>query len=166
MSEIKLKGVKEPINFHNLKSPWIRFMQDLKNPEDVLSDVLSALQTDFSKYVHIAVNFFSSISGDPEQQTYTDFAQEVNSLTNLSEFHYSAIVSLEENTHLLIGPLRVSVDIPLHSMPLFRGDMEHARAAYTVKNTRLFIPASCDKFPVTRDVFLVFSTKRYLFLTR
>jgi hypothetical protein len=155
ISEIKLKGRLQPINFHQKLRPWTRTMQDLKTPEDVLSDVLSALKIVFSKCVHIVVKVLTSTAGDPEQQTHTDFETDKRSLTNLSEFNYSAIISLEENTRLLIGPLRVSVDIPLHSMLLFRGDMEHAGAAYSVKNTRLFISASCDKFPVTRDVFLV-----------
>jgi hypothetical protein len=46
-------------------------MQDLKNPEEVLSDVLSALQIVFTKCVHIAVKLITSIAGDPEQQTHT-----------------------------------------------------------------------------------------------
>ena len=101
---------------------------------------------DFSKCVNIAVKLITSIAGDSEQQTHTDFAKEVNSLINLSQFHYSAIVSLEENTRLLIGPLRVSVDISLHSMLLSRGDMEHAGAAYSVNcSYRHLVVAEIEK---------------------
>ena len=54
-SEIKLIGKREPINFHQSKRPWKRFMQAVRIPEDILYDVLSALIIVFSKCVHIVV---------------------------------------------------------------------------------------------------------------
>ena len=129
-------------------------MQAVRIPEDILSDVLSALKIVFSKCVHIVVKLLTSFPGDPQQPLHQDFDKEKKPVPNLSEFHYSAIVSLEENTRLIVGRLRESIDIPLHSMLIIRGDMLHAGAGYTDKNRRLFISASCDKFPVTGNVFI------------
>lgn len=147
-SEIKLRKRREPINFNQKKLPWTRFMQSVKNPEDILSDVLTALKIGFSKCVHLDVKLLTSFAGDPQQALHKDFDKEIKPVVRLSEFHYSAIVSLEKDTRLTVGPLKESINIPLHSMLLFRGDMLHAGAAYTDKNQRLFISASCDKFPV------------------
>ena len=96
----------------------------------------------------------TSSPGDPQQPLHRDFDKEKKPVPNLSEFHYSAIVSLEENTRLIVGRLGESIDIPLHSMLIFRGDMLHACVGYTDTNRRLFISASCDKFPVTGNVFI------------
>ena len=155
ISDIKLQGKRELIDFGKKKQlRWTRTMQALESPEDILSDVLSALKIVFSKCVHIVVKLLTSIAGDTEQVTHRDFRNDDQPLTTLSEFNYSAIKCLEENTRLLVGKLRVSIDIPLYSMLIFRGDMFHAGAAYSVENKRLFISASCDKFPVTRNVHL------------
>ena len=69
--------------------------------------------------------------------------------------HYSALISLEENTTLLVGKGRKTASIPLHSMIFFRGDMTHAGAGYTEENSRLFISVSSAAFPATEDVSLV-----------
>jgi hypothetical protein len=37
-------------------------------------------------------------------------------IKSLSAFHYSAIIAIENNTHILIGKKRVRVEIPLNSM--------------------------------------------------
>lgn len=153
-SEIKLKGRSEPINFHQDKNSKTRMMQAVKNPEEILPDVLTALKIVFSKCVHVVVKLITSVAGDPQQALHRDFDKEDRPVSTLSEFHYSAIISLEENTRLIVGSLRESINIPLHSMLLFRGDMIHAGAAYTVKNRRLFISASCAKFPVTKYVYI------------
>ena len=85
----------------------------------VQGDVLSALKIVFSKCVHIVVKLLTSVPGDPQQPLHRDFDKEKRPVPNLSEFHYSAIVSLEENTRLIVGRLGESIDIPLHSMLIF-----------------------------------------------
>jgi hypothetical protein len=84
--------------------------------------------------------------------THSDFVQaRSTSVRTLSHFHYSATISLEDNTQLLVGKFR----IPLHAMLFFRGDMPHAGAGYPLRNSRLFFSASSDTFPVTDDLYLV-----------
>ena len=153
-SEIPLKGRWEPINFLQDDNSRTRTMQPVRNPEKILTDVLTALKIVFSKCIHVVVKLLTSVAGDPQQALHRDFDKEDRPVSSLSEFHYSAIISLELNTRLIVGSLRESIDIPLHSMLLFRGDMLHAGAAYTEENRRLFISASCDKFPVTKNVYV------------
>ena len=113
----------------------------MRDPEEILSDVLSALKIIFSKCVHTVVKLLTSLAGDTQQALHCDFDKKKKQVSSLCEFHYSAIVCLEKNTRLIVGLRRESIDIPLHSMLLFRGDMVHAGAAYTEKNRRLFIDA-------------------------
>lgn len=131
-------------------------MRTIRDPESFLPDVLRAVKIVFAKCDIIVAKLLISTDGDEEQLTHLDFErEETNYVTMLSEFHYSAIISIEENTRLLVGESRKSVDIPLYSMLLFRGDMPHAGAGYSKKNQRLFLSVSSNKFPVTDDVFLV-----------
>jgi hypothetical protein len=156
ISDIALKGKAEPITFTNSEPPYTRTMQPLKNPELVLSDVLEAIRVVFSECIHIVVKKLKSKAGDVEQITHIDFVQKDHTTVHaLSHFHYSAIISLEENTELLVSKLRIPVSVPLHSMLFFRGDMPHAGAGYPLGNSRLFLSASSDTFPATEDVFLV-----------
>jgi hypothetical protein len=88
--------------------------------------------------------------------THSDFVQaRSTSVRTLSHFHCSATISLEYNTQLLVGKFRIPVCIPLHAMLFFRGDMPHAGAGYPLGNSRLFLSASSNTFPVTYDVYLV-----------
>ena len=129
-------------------------MQKLKNPEDILSDVLEAIRIVFSECHNIVVKLLKSEQGDTQQTSHSDYVPEFKSLRSLSQFHYSAIISIVENTKLIVGESEV-VKIPLHSMLFFRGDVAHARAGYEFGNTRLFLSASLDTFPTTDDVNLV-----------
>jgi hypothetical protein len=155
-TDIVLKGKAEPITFTDDKPPYTRTMQALKNPELVLPDVLEAIGVVFSECEHILVKKLMSKAGDIEQITHLDFVQaRSTSVRTLSHFHYSAIISLEDNTQLLVGKSRIPVYIPLHAMLFFRGDMPHAGAGYPLGNSRLFLSASSNTFPVTYDVYLV-----------
>ena len=156
MSMIAVLGEVMPITFTNSEPPYTRTMQAIDNPHAYLSDVFSALKHVFSGCVHIVVKLLKSVPGDPEQLTHVDFDTILEpSFMKLSEFNYSAIISLEDNTRLLVGDNKKSISIPIHSMILFRGNMPHAGAKYSTYNTRIFISASCEKFPVTDDVFIV-----------
>jgi hypothetical protein len=77
-------------------------------------------------------------------------------IANLQEFHYlAAVISIEENPRSLVGKSRSSVDIPLHWIIFFRGDMLHAGAGYITHNARLFLSVSSRPFPATNDVSLL-----------
>lgn len=156
-SKVKGKGRAMPINFVAAKIPATRTMQVLKNPETILTDVLSALKYVFPECVHVSVKILKSRPGDPPQLTHLDHQNHLRIPSKLSEFHYSAIISIENGTCLLVGKTdeQVSYDIPIHSMLLFRGDLPHAGAGYASGNTRLFISLSSEKFKVADDVFIV-----------
>jgi hypothetical protein len=156
LEDFKLTGVAEPINFSNTIPPFLRTMQPLEDPSLHLSDVLEAIRSVFSGCCNITVKLLNSKAGDKAQDNHTDYVPEaVKPIKSLSAFHYSALISLEENTTLLVGRGRKTVSIPLHSMIFFRGDMPHAGAGYTEENSRLFISASSDLFPVTDDIAFV-----------
>jgi hypothetical protein len=90
------------------------------------------------------VKVITSTPGDKEQLLHTDFDLKniSNRVFDLDSFHYSAIIALQPETHLLIGERRERVDITKNSMSLFRGDMPHASGAYKKANARLFISLS------------------------
>lgn len=156
-SNIKLKGRAMPINFGKTKVASTRTMQEVKNPEDILTDIMSALQHVFPECVHVAIKLLKSRAGDLSQSTHLDHQNHLPLPSKLSEFHYSAIISIEDSTSILVGKTdnQVSYDIPKYSMFLFRGDLPHAGAGYPSGNSRLFISISSDKFKVTDDVFIV-----------
>lgn len=159
LSDIVLKGAKEPITFTDPEPPHTRSIQALNNPELVLSDILEAVKVVFRECKYIVAKMLVSKPGDKEQITHLDFVQDDFAIIRtLSHFHFSAIISLEEGTELLVGKSRIPVSIPLHSMLFFRGDMPHAGAGYPLGNSRLFLSASSDTFPVTDDVYLVKDT--------
>jgi hypothetical protein len=62
---------------------------------------------------------------------------------DLDGFHYSAIIALQPEAHLLIGEKRERVDIPKDSMLFFRGDMPHAGGAYKKANARFYPSSNC-----------------------
>jgi hypothetical protein len=105
----------------------------------------------------VKLKVLKSQAGDTPQTTHTDYVPPDMKIriANLQEFHYSAVISIEENTRLLVGKSRSSVDIPLHGMIFFRGDMLHAGAGYITHNSRLFMSVSSRPFPATNDVSLL-----------
>ena len=154
--DFKLTGVAEPINFSNRTPPFLRTMQALEDPSVHLSDVLDAIKSVFSGCCNITVKLLKSKPGDIAQDKHTDYVPDkATPIKSLSAFHYSALISLEDDTTLLVGRGSKTVSIPLHSMIFFRGDMPHAGDGYTEENSRLFISASSDLFPVTDDIALV-----------
>jgi hypothetical protein len=100
----------------------------------------------------VKLKLLKSQGGDTPQTTHTDYVPPDMKMciANLQEFHYSAVISTEENIKILFGKSRSSVDIPLHGMIFFRGDMLHACASYLTDSSRLFM-----SFPATNDVSLL-----------
>ena len=80
-----------------------------------------------------------SEAGDTAQLTHTDYVPSnlQPSKLLLKKFHYSAFISIEENTELLVGESRLVVKIPLYSIHFFRGDMLHAGAGNVIENSSL-----------------------------
>lgn len=151
---IELKEEPEPITFSSIP-PYKRTMQTLTNPEAVISDVLEAIKVVYNECSTIKVKMLKSNGSDKAQTTHYDLVQGLTSVNKVAAFHYSALISLQADTKLLIGEERVEVDIPPFSMLFFRGDMCHAGAGYKRSNSRLFISASSLPFPATEDVHLV-----------
>ena len=155
ISNISLAGSPQGIAFSGEKPPYLRWMQSIKNA-DYLSDILKATQHVFPMCDHIVLKLLTSKAGDVEQATHEDFVpdESTGTMQNLKSFHFSAVISIQENTELLIGEIRLVVHIPMYSMLFFRGDMPHAGAGYLVENSRLLISASSKSFPKTDGVFL------------
>lgn len=153
--DIKLKGKAELITFSS-PPPHLRSMHLLKEPTKILGNVLAAIRIVFPQCSNIVVKMLTSEPGDVAQLTHTDYVPEKDPVTQLllRAYHYSALISIEPNTRLLTSENRDEIDIPLHSMVLWRGDMLHAGAAYENRNSRLFISASSEARPATTDVQL------------
>ena len=155
ISNISLAGSPQGIAFSGEKPPYLRWMQPIKNA-DYLSDILKAAHHVFPMCDHIVLKLLTSKAGDAEQATHEDFVpdESTGTMQNLKCFHFSAVISIQDKTELLIGEARETVQIPLYSMLFFRGDMPYARAGYLVENSRLFISASSKSFPESDRVFL------------
>lgn len=94
-----------PLIFHNLL-----------NPEDVVSDVLEAIKVAYKECSTVKVKLLKSTGGDKAQTTHYDLVQGLTTVNKVAAFHYSALISLQADTKLLIGEDRVEVDIPPFSM--------------------------------------------------
>ena len=155
LASIITKGKVEPITF-SCTPPYLRTMRNVTNSVDIMPDLLAAIKIIFPDCSTIKVKLLHSKAGDTAQLTHTDYVpsdREPSSLV-LKKFHYSAVISIEENTELLVGEAREVVKIPLHSMLFFRGDMLHAGAGYEAENSRIFISVASSFFPATQDVSL------------
>lgn len=154
LEDIKTVGLDEPITFGTAEPPYKRTMQKVSNAQNYLSNIMAALGIVFPKCDNIVVKLLTSQSGDKEQDIHTDFhkIQTTRPMKDLSAFHYSALISFEANTRLLCDAELKEVAIPLYSMLLFRGDFQHAGAAYPQLHHRLFISLSSESFPLTDDV--------------
>jgi hypothetical protein len=155
LSTITLVGSSQAIAFGNATRPYKRWMQAIKNPE-YLSNVLEAIKQVFPLCDNLVIKLLSSMAGDKEQDLHADFVPTENTgaIRDLKNFHYSAIISIQNNTQLIIGQRKEIVDIPIFSMLFFRGDMVHAGAGYSEKNSRIFISISSESFPESDGVFL------------
>ena len=116
-------------------------MQTLTNPEAAISDVLEAIKVVYNESSTIKIKLLKA-KGVEAQTTHYDLVQGLTSVNKVAAFHYSAFISFQADTKLLIGEDRVEVDIPPFSMLFFRGDMCHAGAGYKRSNSRLFISVS------------------------
>lgn len=156
-SVIKLEGKKEPITFSDpLAETHLRSMQEVDSPERYVPQLFSAFKLAFPLCKTRKLKLLTSEAGDVAQMTHTDYVPPVSevSIDDMREFHYSAVIAIEDNTRLLVGIRRKITDIPLHVMIFFRGDMLHAGAGYSIANSRLFFSISSPPFPATMDVFL------------
>ena len=131
-------------------------MRNVSNSLDIMPDLLEAIKIVFPDCLTIKVKLLHSEAGDTAQLTHTDYVPSnlQPSKLLLKKFHYSAVISIEENTELLVGESRLVVKISLHSILFFRGDMLHAGAGYLKENSRLFLSVASSLFPATQDVSL------------
>ena len=153
--DIITKGPAEPITFGTTR-PYKRTMQAVSNASDYLSSIITALSIVFPKCDKLLVKLLKSVAGDPAQELHTDFTpnQTTRPMKDLSGFHYSALISFEENTRLLCDTDMKEIHLPLYSLILFRGDFKHAGAAYQTTHRRLFLSLSSESFPGTDVVFI------------
>jgi hypothetical protein len=152
-------GKIECITFSSSSGPYLRSMQAVSTKKFPLyiRDVVAAVNVVFPLCRTVKLKILKSQAGDTPQTTHTNYVPGVMKmrLANLQEFHYSAVISIEESSKILVGKSRSSVDIPLHGMIFFRGDMLHAGAGYHTDHSRLFMSVSSRPFPATNDVSLL-----------
>lgn len=155
VESIKLEGLFETIIFSNNAS-LKRMMCDISDVS-CAGNVLNALKVVFPGCNEVKVKLIRSYAGDIPQLTHTDFDTKLitNRVHDLKHFHYSAIIAIEDGTHLLTGIDSKRVDIPKNSMMLFRGDFPHAGGGYAKTNSRIFISISCPLAPLDSSVYIV-----------
>ena len=98
-------------------------MQAVENAKDLMPEVLEAVRVVFPDCTEIAVKVIRSESGDTPQLTHNDFApaHHPKRIQNLKGFHHSAIIGLQNGTHLLVGEENKSIHIPCSSMVFLEG---------------------------------------------
>jgi hypothetical protein len=155
-SNIRLKGRREMITFSSAEGPYLRSMKEVSAPERYVPNILAAVKLVFPLCTERKLKLLTSEGGDVAQTNHTNYVtpEAKIRIANLQEFHYSAVISIEQNTRLLVGESRKSIDIPLRAMLFFRDDMLHAGAGYPVANSRLFLSILSHPFPATKDVLL------------
>ena len=155
VTDLELTGAFETIIFSSNGS-LKRSMCEISNVSCV-GKVLNALKCVFPGCTEVKVKIITSLAGDPAQDTHTDYDTKfiINRVHDLKHFHYSAIVAIEDGTHLLTETDRKRVDIPKNSMIVFRGDFPHAGGEYVKKNSRIFISISCPLAPLDSSVYIV-----------
>jgi hypothetical protein len=85
-------------------------------------------------------------------------------IINLESFHYSAIIAMQPNTHLLIGTDRARVDIPVGSMIVFRGGISHAGGEHQTPNAIILIVH--HTYPLSTAIYLIkYVVNAFLFTT-
>jgi hypothetical protein len=164
-SNIRLKGKREKITFSTTEGLYLRSMKEVSAPERYVPNILAAVKLVFPLCTERKLMLLTSEAGDVAQTTHTDYVtpEAKFRIANLQEFHYSAVISIEQNTRLLVGESRKSIDIPLRAMLFFRGDMLHAGAGYPVANSRLFLSISSHPFPATKDVYCISKNKVFFY---
>ena len=101
----------------NSNIPVTRRMKLVPNPELYIPNVLTALSTVFPGCNSTLVKVITSQRGDKEQLLHTDFDLKyiISRVFNLDSFHYSAIIALQPDTHLLVRGKRERIDISVNS---------------------------------------------------
>jgi hypothetical protein len=156
--QIELTGVAEPIDFTDEKGPVLRTMQEIAEQSKPLFDnIINALRIVFPGCTQRRLKVIKSLANDTPQLTHTDFDVSLinKRVFSLDAYHYSVVIALQAETHLLTGTERKRIDIPINSMIMFRGDFPHAGGGYAVDNTRIFISVSSPFFPESDSVFFV-----------
>jgi hypothetical protein len=110
-------------------------MNLVPNPELYIPNVLTALSTVFSGCNSTLVKVITSQRGDKEQLLHTDFDLKyiTSRVFNLDSLHYSAIIALQPDTHLLVSGKRERIGIPVNSMLLFHGNLPQKKVVPTKK---------------------------------
>lgn len=123
--EITVSGSVQPIDFTNIKDPVKRTMQEIADESKYLfANITNALRIVFPGCTHHKLKVIKSLATDLPQLTHTDLDVSLinKRVFSLESFHYSVIIALQADTHLLNGTERMRQNIPINSMIMFRGD--------------------------------------------
>ena len=157
LQSIKTKGRAEEIIFSGETGPYKRSQQTVGSAELIIPEVIDAIKRVFPGCKSITAKILKSTKGDVPQALHQDYspAESPKAIKSLSRYHYSAVISFDNDTRLIIGDKNEEICIPRLSMIFFRGDMSHAGAGYTKSDVRLFLSISSDLFPESENVHLV-----------
>jgi hypothetical protein len=140
------------------KGSVLRTMQEIaEQSKPLFENVINALKFVFPGCTQRRLKVIKSLANDTPQLTHTDFDVSLinKRVFSLDSYHYSVVIALQADTHLLTGTERKRIDIPINSMIMFRGDFPHAGGGYAVDNTRIFISVSSPFFTESDSVFFV-----------
>lgn len=156
--DIILSGSAELIDFTDQKSPALRTMQEIADESKYhFANVISALKFVFPGCTQYKTKVLQSLANDTPQKIHTgmDVSLINKRMSNLDAFHYSVIIALQTDTHLLTGIERDRLNIPVNSKIIFGGDFIHARGGYAADKTLLFISISSVFYPPSDSVYFV-----------
>ena len=105
IKDILRKGNEEPINFSGEKCPFKRTMQTVGNAEEFMPEIFESLRRIFPGCTELVVKVITSAIGDTAQSTHHDFAatEYTKRMQNLARFQFSAIISVQDGTTILVG---------------------------------------------------------------
>ena len=155
--KITYDGIAENINFGSSKELTKRTQRNTKNASAVIGKVIDAMKLVFPGCTRTNVKMLHSSAHDIAQDTHTDYnyGAILERVRSFKDYHYSAIIAIEEGSHLLVGKERVKIVIPKNSMLFWRGDLPHAGGGYEKPNKRIFVSISSRLCPVSDSVYLV-----------
>ena len=119
MKDVRVGEELQGIVFCDQTFPSKGTMQPVTNPEYFLVDAIKAINKIFPHCPNLVIKLLKSARGDPAQVNHSDFAPDDSntaSITDLKSYHYSAIISIQDDTRLLIGESRIEAHIPKYSM--------------------------------------------------
>jgi hypothetical protein len=145
-----------PINFANTQYRYQVIINDVAENDywHPITNLIYTLGELTGQHYQIKMLGLYSKAGCPQQALHFDVCQYTNRKPyirgNVYAAPWSLIFGIQDDTHIMIRNPQTQddmlVDIPRGGVCFLRGDCEHAGAAYTNKNYRLFVSIGTNSF--------------------